>query len=192
MIELKEQDKAGVQAEGMESERGGRKKKILMLALLSALFITAAFTAGRLLGEDPQLGDTQESEFTVSQEGDQATGMGIRLERDERLPDEQPAAQGQFHHRQDNSLFISQFPMTGGVVYLDSKDEWPVVEVLVTKDTLIYKDVTDFSGSPGGGSLQQQVAPGSIEEIGQGNSLFVWGEMRGERLVAEVLQYFSN
>jgi hypothetical protein len=128
MIELKEQDKAGVQPTGKGSDRGDRMRKVLMLTLLSALFIIAAFTAGRLLGQDPQLGDTQESEFTVSQEGDQATGMGIRLERDARLPDEQPAAQGPLHHRQDNSLFISQFPMTGGVVYLDSMDEWPVVE----------------------------------------------------------------
>ncbi|NIS79587.1 MAG: hypothetical protein GTO14_05125 [Anaerolineales bacterium] len=191
MIIVGEKDEAGENGKGMESAPRGGMKKVLILGFLSALFIAAAFTAGRLLGEDPMVGGSQETKFIVSQEGDQAVGMGVMLEQDARLPDEEPAAQGPLHHREDNSLFISQFPVTG-VVHLDSVDEWPVVEVLVTKDTLVYKDVTDFSGSPGGGSLQQKVAPGSIEEIGQGNTLIVWGELRGERLVADVLQYFRN
>lgn len=192
MDEVYEVIEGSVSETGMENTRAGGMKKVLILGFLSLLVIAAAFTAGRLLGEDTPVGDPQESEFIVSEDGERAVGMGVSLEPDARLPDGEPAASGPLHHRQDNSLFISQFPMTGGAVYLDTVDEWPVVEVLVTKDTLVYKDVTDFSGSVGGGSLQQKVAPGSVDEIRGGSTIVVWGEMRGERLVADVVQYFNE
>lgn len=191
MYEVHEAGEAGGNGEAMETAPRTRLKGAMILGLVSALIIVAAFTAGRLLGEDPQVGEPQESEFVVSKDGDQAVGMGVMLEPDARLPDGEPAASGQFHHRQDNTLFISQFPMTSGVVYLDTVEEWPVVEVLVTKDTLVFKDVTDFSSSTGGGPVQQEVAPGLIDEIREGSTVMVWGEMRGERLIAEVVQYFS-
>lgn len=175
-----------------EEEKGRRKRLVMTLGLLSILFVTAAFTAGRLLGDDLNIAESQDNEFIRSEDGSQVMGSGVRLKPDAILPDQPPTTSGRFHHREDNSLFISQFPMTGGIVYLDSVDEWPIVEIVVTKDTRVYKDVTDLSGSFGGGEVQQEVSQGSIEEIGENGMLIAWGELRGERLIADVIQYFEN
>lgn len=175
-----------------EEKKGRRRRSVMTIALVSILFIAAAFTAGRLFGDEFKVHGTQENKFISSEDGSQVMGSGVRLKPDVILPDHPPTTSGRFHHREDNSLFISEFPMTGGIVYLDSVDEWAIVEIVVTKDTLIYKDITDLSGSFGGGEVQQEVAQGSIDDIGENNMLIVWGELQGERIVADVIQYFEN
>jgi hypothetical protein len=67
-----------------------------------------------------------------------------------------------------------------------------VVEVVVTSQTKIYKDVTakQFNGPPPEGQKVQQVLePGSLEEIGQGSMITVWGRKTGDRFIADVLVY---
>lgn len=192
MNDIFDKESSGLNELATEQKNGRRKKLVMTLGLLSILFIAAAFTAGRLFGDELNIPETQESKFISSEDGSQVMGSGVRLKPDAILPDQPPTTSGRFHHREDNSLFISQFPMTGGTVYLDSVDEWPIVEIVVTKDTRVYKDITDLSGSIGGGEVQQEVTPGSSEEICENNMLIAWGELRGERLIAEVIQYFEN
>lgn len=170
-----------------------RKRKtrnmILIMGLLILLLIGGAFSAGRLFGNKAQVTEGQGGEvFKV--DDDTMVGSGVMLKPDSRLPADPPTASGMLHHREDNTLYISQFPMTTGTVYLDQVDEWPIVEVVVTSDTQVYKDVTDISGSQAGGAIQQSVAPGSVDEIEEGSSLLAWGELHGERLIADVVQYW--
>jgi len=66
------------------------------------------------------------------------------------------------------------------------------VEIVVTSQTKIYKDVTmrQFNGPPPEGQkIQQIVEPGSTDEIGQASLLTVWGKKTGDRFIAEVLLY---
>ena len=71
------------------------------------------------------------------------------------------------------------------------------VEVVVTPDTIIYRDETEIPvGEPGeqsGERTIQQVVKliHSLEEVGKNFELQVWGERRGDRVVAEVLVYKS-
>ena len=69
----------------------------------------------------------------------------------------------------------------------------PVVEVVVTGETQVYKEVTNFPGPPAEGEtvqvLQQEVAEGTIEEIGENSNVTVWGRKVGDRMIAEILVY---
>ena len=76
------------------------------------------------------------------------------------------------------------------MVVLDNIDEYPLLEIVITRKTVIYKDVTEFSGTYHDGAVQQSVILGHAEEIAEGTPVLVWGEKHGDRIIAEVLQYF--
>lgn len=120
------------------------------------------------------------------------------------LPDRQSDASGLFARREDNSLFVGTGNIEVGVEVdgatgertFSATSSGPEVEVLVTGDTVIYRDDTEISpGEPaerknGERTIQQVLQPdGSLEEIGEKTELEVWGERRGDRVVAEVLVY---
>jgi hypothetical protein len=65
--------------------------------------------------------------------------------------------------------------------------------VVVTHDTLIYRDVTPIGpGQPAGnGVIHQTVQTSSLDEIDQQTLLQVWGERQGDRIVARVLLIMS-
>ncbi len=68
----------------------------------------------------------------------------------------------------------------------------PVVEVVVTPQTTVYRDVTmdQYSSQPPAGQkIQQVVVKGSLDEISQYSSLQVWGRKTGDRFIADVLVY---
>ena len=167
-------------------------KRAAIIGLPILLILAASFVAGRFLGDQFLHAELGNEDVVLSSEDGQAMGMAVQLKPAASLPEEGPVVSGQLHHREDNSLFISKFPKTTGVIYLDSVDEWAIVEVVLTKETRVFKDVTNLSVSHGGGSVQQEVTKGSVEEIDNSQTLFVWGELRGERLVADVLVYFTN
>lgn len=169
------------------NKKRDRVKWILIFGMLITV-MGGAFTAGRLFRSELPSSQTQNLETMKSVDGSLST-YGVRLQPDERLPDELPTAAGQFNHRKDNLLFIHQFPASG-MVMLDKMDEYPLLEILITKDTLIYKDVTDLSDAKNGGEVQQKIVSSSLEELTKGSSILVWGEQRGERIIAEVVQYF--
>jgi hypothetical protein len=173
---------------GNASTKANRVKWILMFGLIAALLGGAAFTAGHLFGRELPVTENPDQGMIKSEDGTIA-GSGVRLLPDKRLPDRPPVTSGQFDSLKDNSLFIHQFPTTGMVVIAEM-DEYPLVEILVSKDTLIYKDVTDLSSVNHGGVVQQVLTVGSIEEIPNDSSIIVWGEKRGDRVIAEVIQYF--
>ncbi|UCF61392.1 MAG: hypothetical protein JSV37_01575, partial [Anaerolineaceae bacterium] len=80
-----------------EEEKGRRKRLVMTLGLLSILFVTAAFTAGRLLGDDLNIAESQDNEFIRSEDGSQVMGSGVRLKPDAILPDQPPTTSGRFH-----------------------------------------------------------------------------------------------
>ena len=109
---------------------------------------------------------------------------------------------------QDNSIFVA--PMNkGGVVYSSGQDggerimqaptpSGPSTEVVIAKETKIYRDVSleDIpkpSANSGSGEVkvQQKVEPATLAEVSTNiQHVQVWGQKRGERLVADVVLIF--
>jgi hypothetical protein len=120
------------------------------------------------------------------------------VERAEELPAGSPDVIGLFMQRQDNSLFIQSGETTlnikrdaQGNVELGTYADGSQVEVVVTRETLMYQDVTfaQYNGGATSGSLPQVLKPGALDEVGEHSSIQVWGEKRGDRIVAQVIVY---
>lgn len=189
----------------MESETPIPEKKSSLLKwigliVLVIILVAAAFVGGQLLNRaNPLAGGPNGQGIFVSSEG---AGGGERMEVQlqvtpaPELPTRQPDATGLFVSREDNSLFIG----TGNVTMMvnsegeaSSSYEGPVVEIVVTGDTQVYKEVSNFPGPPTDGEtvqvLQQEVAEGTIEEIGDDGHVSVWGRKVGDRIIADILVY---
>ena len=131
----------------------------------------------------------------------------ISIEPSPDLPDSPSEVSGVFSRRQDNSIYVGT-----GAVKLDLDIELvaggaieptvtlshsgPVVEVVVTHETMIYRDETEIPGfddtvaKGGEQSVQQVIIPvDSLDELGKNTELQVWGRRSGDRVVAEVLVF---
>lgn len=74
----------------------------------------------------------------------------------------------------------------------------PSTEVVITHDTEIYKDTTfenfNFVMEEGAmpkmpDKIEQKIEPGSAGEIGPNAFVTVWGERRGDRVIATFILY---
>lgn len=122
------------------------------------------------------------------------------------LPDAAAAASGIVLGRQDDTLQVG----TGAVelaveVRVDAttgeesssvvpSTNGPQLEVVLTRDTLLYRDVTDVAGQTpdesGEVTIRQEVRPvTNADEIAPQMEVQVWGQRRGDRVVAEVVVF---
>lgn len=188
------------------------KRSILIVGgtvVLTLLLVSAAFLGARMLrspgrtSADVGGGGGRVMEIAVD-DGSGPVSLRIRIEPASELPDRPAEAAGIFVRRQDNSVFVGT-----GAIELDVEvngntgertvslsHSGPEIEVVVTQDTIIYRDETEVSpGAPGsrksGEMTIQQVIKlaDSLEEVNENSELQVWGERRGDRVVAEVLVY---
>jgi hypothetical protein len=173
-----------------------RRNLIIGLVTLVVLLAGAAFVGGRLLNQQAQAGGPDDMVLSGGPAGGQT--ISLQLEPAKELPNSSPDMMGLFAERKDNSIFVTlgdKFMVTvdkDGTVNTQTEGNGQQLEVVVTTDTTIYKDVTqqDFGGAPPStGTVQQKVEPGSIDEIGNNSFVSAWGERRGDRLVARVLVY---
>ena len=122
------------------------------------------------------------------------------------LPDEPSAAFGVLVSREDDKLIVGTGnielevdvevdPATGKetATFLPSTDG-PQLEVVLTADTIVYKDVTDLSLQPGQESGEREVVQAvrqvdSNDDVTGSLEIEVWGEKRGDRIVATLLVY---
>lgn len=162
------------------------------------VLVGAAFVAGRLLNQSnaPTANGPQMMLNTNGPGGGQA--FSLELERAKELPQAAPDVSGLFERREDQSVFVKA--LSGGRVMMkvdpsgkvttqsDSPEQ--LIEVVLTKDTTIYRDATEINlAQPSSGKVQQQVEPGSIDELGENSMIQAWGERRGDRLIAKTVMY---
>jgi hypothetical protein len=169
--------------------------------ILILLLAGAAFVAARLLnGQGLPLVTSGGPIFSIGKGGENSVRINVDdIQAAKELPQTPADVRGLFDHRQDNSIFIGTGKVTIGVsrdpsghVETTSNHDGPVVEIVITSQTKMYKDVTmrQLDGPPPQGQkIQQVLEPGSSDEIGQASLITVWGKRTGDRFIAEIVVY---
>jgi len=173
-----------------------QNKKLYFLIPLAILLVTAAaFIGGRLLNLNRQSGAV----------GD---GSLINILPAPEIPTTQPETTGSLVGQQDNILTLQLYSMdaggggdvivstgagdsgTGESTNVGTGNDGPKVEVLITKESKIYCDVTQFSDGQSN-TIQQVVEASSLDKLGKNAMLTVWGRKNGDRIIADVV-LFTN
>jgi hypothetical protein len=185
-------------------------KRILFIiggVLLVALLAGGAFMAMRLLNTNAQqtadlpIGSSGRSSLSIQSNGPGGKqSFSVQINPSPDLPKRTPELRGMVTQTKDNSIFVGQQDkMTAMVVngqqQAQPTPEGPYTEVVVSKDTKVYRDVTmdsmpDPSEMKSGETtkVDQKLELTDISAIVAGNSqIEVWGQMRGDRLIAEVI-----
>jgi hypothetical protein len=181
------------------------KKSFVILGILVVLVGAAAFIGGRMLnGKVGPLG------LGMPMGDGGMVSISVQVTPAPELPTTKPETRGLFVERKDNSIFVSAISMdaggkgvvlqTGGVgdgngepSVSGPKPEGPKKEVVITGETTIYLENTDF-GEPKPGEnqiIQQTVTEASLDDLTSQSFVTVWGRKSGDRIIAEVL-FISN
>jgi len=114
------------------------------------------------------------------------------------LPAIQPDVRGVFLSRSGNTFTIGSGGVQIGVQANSAGQsstpqvnfDGPTYEVVLTQNTVIYKDTTSIE--PGQtGPIQQTVAPGSPDDFNRLTLISVWGKKTGDRFIADVIVYME-
>jgi hypothetical protein len=169
------------------------KKLYLILGIGILLIGVAAFIAGRMFSRG--IGSSGES--GVLGNGQVFVSMNDITPAPE-LPTTTPEITGLFVERDDNAVILQTVSFdagVGGIAGNTSQDSssGPKVEVIVTVETIVYRETTEF-GQPVAGqdfSIQQTVEEATLDDLNSQTMITVWGRRNGDRVVAEVLVYLN-
>jgi hypothetical protein len=174
------------------------KKLVMGLGILVLFVGAAAFIAGRMLNSNVgPLGV-----FGLGGQGDVIT-FAINVISAEELPKTQPKVTGLFVERKDNAIVVASLSLESGKSGVAvgpgspaDLDNGPKVEVVVTNETIIYRETTHLGGPPNMKSgktetVQQTVEESTLDELNSQSMVTVWGRQSGDRIIAEVL-FYSN
>ena len=166
------------------------------IVLLALLLVGGAYMAGRLLGLGiGDLGGGDGPKVMLGRgDGEMVEAEWVKAEE---LPESSPDVAGVYERRHDNSIFVDE--TKGGFMLAQDEDgsisvtnaTGKISEIVVTAETAVYVDVTleDIDAGLAEGVIHQKLEPGTVEEIGDLSFVRAWGEMRGDRLIADVLVY---
>jgi len=168
------------------------KRSILVASGVVALVLLlagAAFVGARMLSGQNQRNEGSSSGHSISDSGGTKE---FELVPATELPTASSDINGLFLRREDNSIIVgtgqARVTMQDGQVA--GSHNGPEAEVVITHDTLVYCDRTEYGTDEiVDGKLQQVVEPGSLEEIEKYSFTSAWGEKRGDRLLATVFLY---
>ena len=169
-------------------------KKFYVILGLSALLVgAAAFLAGRLFSRG--LGPSSES--GVLGNGQVFVSMSDITPAPE-LPATTPEITGVFVERKDNSVILQTVSFDAGVGGLaenssPDSNSGPKVEVIVTVETIVYRENTEFSNPVAGQafSIQQTVEESTLDDLNTQTLVTVWGRRNGDRVIADVFLYMN-
>ena len=140
----------------------------------------------------------------VSDDGNGPVSVKVTTMPAPELPDTPSELSGVFARWDDNSIIVGTGPIElnvevhqvpGGALETDVSltANGPEIEVVVTHDTVIYREETEDLGSKrkGGEYTVQQVVKtvDNLDELGKNTEIIVWGSRRGDRVVADILVY---
>ena len=167
--------------------------------MLVILLAGAAYRAGNLLNR-PTSSQNNPAGGQVLPKGGGSVQANQQNNKDQitpasELPTIQPDVRGVFLSRSNDTFVIGTgnvgISLQGngsGEVTPNASYDGPTYQVVVTKNTVIYKDTTPLN--PGEtGKIQQTVAPGSLDDFNSITLISVWGNKTGDRYVADVILY---
>ena len=169
------------------------KRLYFTLGIVVLLVGTAAFLAGRLFSRG--IGPGNES--GVLGNGQVFVSMNDITPAPE-LPTTTPEIAGLFVERKDNTVIVQTVLFDAGVEGIagnaaQDTDSGPKVELIVTGETIVYRETTEF-GRPVAGqefSIQQTVEEATLDDLNLQTMITVWGRKSGDRVIAEVLLYMD-
>ena len=185
-----------------------RRTWIIGAAALCMLLVAAAFVGGQLLNTEAAAGASplqMVAGQSGAESGANAQGMqtfDMEMEPATEVPQTEPDVTGLLARRGDNSIFIT----TGSVVMtvganpdgslsINGTADGPEVEVVIPHTAQVYVDTTALTsaGAPqADGMRKQTVEPGTVDEIGENSIISVWGERRGDRVIAHTVLYMAD
>jgi hypothetical protein len=151
-----------------------QNKKLYISAGVAILLIgTAAFVAGKWMNGGSSRED-QASHVTPAPE----------------IPTTTPELSGLLVERKDNTVILQTVSFDPGSGWRLGESNAPIdsssgprVEVIVTGETIIYRDNFEFGQS----SIQQTVEETTLDYLASQMLITVWGRKNGERVIAELL-----
>ncbi len=170
----------------------------------------AAFIGGRLMTARAGGPDGMLPILPGADGGGAMTTMALKMEPAPELPQTEATIFGQLKRIENNSLFISdsqgmiqvQSVGSGSVAYSASSSTAPQpegsgkeTEIVVTEETEIYKDITEMQFNSGDGEVQevqQKVSSITLDDFGKNGMVMVWGEHRGDRIIATTILYMGG
>jgi len=192
-------------SEEMMEPKQGNKGLIIGGILLVLLLVGAAFIGGSLLNQ-ANAADSEQAlpdlppgvTFNVEEAASVSSGEDevvqyISITPAPGLPAQEPDASGLYVSREDDTITIG----TGNVTAFVTEGEAPTfnyegiaVDVLVTNQTMLYEDTTEFTL---GQAMQQTVRPlDDLSELSEGTTLQVWGRQEGDRIIAETIVVMNS
>jgi hypothetical protein len=163
------------------------KKLYIILGVVLLLVGGAAFIAGRLINAGVG---------TVGLGGPYGGRVSISLNDitpAPELPVTRADINGLFVERKDNSIVVQVISIDGIGDSTSDSNSGPKVEIVITGESLLYKDTTQ-PGAPVNGeihNLQQTVEAGTLDDLNSQSFIMAWGRRSGDRLTADVL-FYSN
>jgi hypothetical protein len=182
---------------------------LIVVGIVSVVLVAGVvFVGARLLNSPERGAGRPEGEIMMVTEGDGngEVSLSLDIKPAPELPQTPPEVGGLFVRREDNSIFVGtgeievavELDPATGERQTSSNHSGPVLEVVVTAETAIYRDETKMPGlgpdAVSGDKTIQQVVKSidSLEELGENTKnteVQVWGERRGDRVVAQVFVY---
>jgi hypothetical protein len=105
---------------------------------------------------------------------------------------------GLFVERKDNTVIVHEVSFDPGLGGMLNDSPWDEnsgskVEVVVTGETTVYRETTDFGQSISADhvSFQQTVEEDTLDNLNSQSVVTVWGRRNGDRVVADVLLYMN-
>lgn len=187
--------------------------KRVILVVIAAGVIIAILAGGAYFGSqmlftpaasnaDSEYGNAVRVMESVIDDGSGPVSLRIIVEPAPELPARPAEASGIFVRKQDNSLFVGtgnielDVEINNDETTVNLSSDGPEIEVVVTRDTVFYQEVTDMkmaepnARESGERRIQQELRKvDSIEEIGENTEIQAWGRQRGDRVTAEVLVF---
>jgi hypothetical protein len=125
---------------------------------------------------------------------------GGNLIPSEELPQTEPQAMGVFSERNDNIIIVAPAdsirmmapgPNQEGEPKMEADYVGNKVEVVISNDTTIYRDVTPMGPENAEKDIQQVLELSTIDAISPQSVITVWGRKEGDRIFADAVLFFS-
>ena len=172
---------------------------LVILLALTAFIAMRYLTQKNGSGFGPSFGMGNGPGLSISGPAGAQQSFKLNIEPAEELPKTQPETRGLFVERKDNSIFVGTGKVTmmasvgegGGDPVVDADYDGAKVEVVISNDTIIYRDTTELDPENPSAAVQQTVELGTIDDITPQSSITVWGRKAGDRIIADVVMFSS-